>query len=59
MSELQCQELTDDRLIGTYWEREFCKEMARRGKEPEKGGRGKPHTHADEFERWGDRTDSV
>ena len=24
---------------------------------PEKGGRGKTHTHADEFERWGDRTD--
>ena len=25
--------------------------------EPEKGGRRKTHTHADEFQRWGDRTD--
>ena len=32
MSDVHCQDLNADRLLGTHWEREFCKEMARRGK---------------------------
>ncbi len=32
MSDVQCQDLTGDRNMGEYWEREFCWEMARRGK---------------------------
>ena len=32
MSDVQCQDLIGDRGLGAYWERELCREMARRGK---------------------------
>ena len=32
MSDVQCKDLSKDRAIGEFWEREFCKLMARQGK---------------------------
>lgn len=32
MSEIQGKDLMGDRALGAYWERQFCRMMAKRGK---------------------------